>query len=239
MDLARLLPLQWQALLQDALRTDSFRQLETFLEREYGSQEVFPPLDDLFSAFRLTLPERLKVVILGQDPYHEKGQAHGLAFSVRPGVRLPPSLRNIFRELHDDLGMPVPESGSLERWASQGVFLLNTVLTVRAHAANSHRKRGWEAFTDAVIRAVSGFDRPLVFVLWGDPAQKKASLIDRTRHTILASAHPSPLSAYRGFFGSRPFSAVNTRLRELGEEEIRWGEEERQSGMTEVPLFPL
>ena len=205
MELAKLLPDQWRLLLHDALNTESFKQLELFLDQEYREQEIFPPLENLFHAFRLTPPDQVKAVILGQDPYHDNGQAHGLAFSVRPGVRHPPSLRNIFKELNTDIGVPIPESGSLESWAKQGVLLLNTVLTVRAHAANSHRKHGWETFTDSVIRTVNGFDRPVVFVLWGDPAQKKTALIDQARHKIIASAHPSPLSAYRGFFGSRPF----------------------------------
>ena len=172
MELAKLLPDQWRLLLHDALNTESFKQLELFLDQEYREQEIFPPLENLFHAFRLTPPDQVRAVILGQDPYHDNGQAHGLAFSVRPGVRHPPSLRNIFKELNTDIGVPIPESGSLESWAKQGVLLLNTVLTVRAHAANSHRKHGWETFTDSVIRTVNGFDRPVVFVLWGDPAQK-------------------------------------------------------------------
>lgn len=238
MNLAELLPPPWRVPLRDALLAPPFRELETFLEREYAEQEVFPPREDLFRAFRLTPPERVKVVILGQDPYHDNGQAHGLAFSVRPGVRLPPSLRNIFRELHDDLLLPVPADGSLESWAEQGVLLLNTVLTVRAHMPNSHRKHGWEAFTDAVIRAVSGFDRRIVFVLWGDPARKKSELIDTGKHRIIASAHPSPLSAHRGFFGSRPFSAVNSCLREFGETEIQWKIPETREEIPTLPLFP-
>lgn len=156
---------------------------------------------------------------------------------MRPGVRHPPSLRNIFKELNTDIGVPIPESGSLESWAKQGVLLLNTVLTVRAHAANSHRKHGWETFTDSVIRTVNGFDRPVVFVLWGDPAQKKTALIDQARHKIIASAHPSPLSAYRGFFGSRPFSAINAFLREQGAKEICWDTQCRTEEYREVPLF--
>ncbi len=237
MELANLLPEQWRLLLSDALNTESFRQLELFLNREYREQEIFPPRENLFHAFRLTPPDQVKVVILGQDPYHDNGQAHGLAFSVLPGVKLPPSLRNIFKELETDVGIPVPESGSLESWAEQGVLLLNTVLTVRAHAANSHKKRGWEAFTDSVIRTVNGFDRPVIFVLWGDPAQRKAGFIDRTRHKIIASAHPSPLSAYRGFFGSRPFSAINAFLREQGVKEICWDTRSGKEEYREVPLF--
>ena len=239
MDLAELLPEQWRGLLHEALKAESFQQLGLFLEKEYRDYTVFPPLEDLFTAFRLTLPDQVKAVILGQDPYHDDGQAHGLAFSVRQGVRHPPSLRNIFRELNSDLGLPIPHSGSLEHWAKQGVLLLNTVLTVRAHTPNSHRKRGWESFTDAVIRTVNGLDRSIVFVLWGDPAQKKASLIDSTRHKIITAAHPSPLSAYRGFFGSRPFSSVNSHLREQGGQEIQWNTEmEHQELLREIPLFP-
>lgn len=223
MELASLLPSGWRNVLDPALQTESFRSLSVFLEREYAERQIFPPEEDLFRAFHLTPPEKVRVLILGQDPYHDDGQAHGLAFSVRPGVKFPPSLRNIFKELNSDLGIPVPASGSLEHWARQGVLLLNTVLTVRAHSAGSHQKRGWEEFTDAVIRAVNGFSHPVVFVLWGAPAQKKLPLIDAGRHTILQSAHPSPLSAFRGFFGSRPFSAINRALEKSGEPPIDFG----------------
>lgn len=222
MDLAALLPDSWRAELDSALRTESFRKLQDFLEEEYSSRRIFPPREDLFSAFRLTAPDKVRVLILGQDPYHDDGQAHGLAFSVRPGVRFPPSLRNIFQERLDDLGIPVPSHGSLESWAKQGVLLLNTVLTVRAHEPASHKKHGWEEFTDAVIRTVGSRTSPVVFVLWGAPAQKKKRLIDTTRHIVLESAHPSPLSAYRGFFGSRPFSRINEALRAHGFAEIDW-----------------
>lgn len=222
MDLAALLPDSWRAELDSALRTESFRKLQDFLEEEYSSRRIFPPREDLFSAFRLTAPDKVRVLILGQDPYHDDGQAHGLAFSVRPGVRFPPSLRNIFQERLDDLGIPVPSHGSLESWAEQGVLLLNTVLTVRAHEPASHKKHGWEEFTDAVIRTVGSRTSPVVFVLWGAPAQKKKRLIDTTRHIVLESAHPSPLSAYRGFFGSRPFSRINEALRAHGFAEIDW-----------------
>ena len=229
MDLAALLPDSWRAELDSALRTESFRKLQDFLEEEYSSRRIFPPREDLFSAFRLTAPDKVRVLILGQDPYHDDGQAHGLAFSVRPGVRFPPSLRNIFQERLDDLGIPVPSHGSLESWAEQGVLLLNTVLTVRAHEPASHKKHGWEEFTDAVIRTVVSRTSPVVFVLWGAPAQKKKRLIDTTRHIVLESAHPSPLSAYRGFFGSRPFSRINEALRAHGFAEIDW--------RTEFPLL--
>ena len=229
MYLAALLPDSWRAELDSALRTESFRKLQDFLEEEYSSRRIFPPREDLFSAFRLTAPDKVRVLILGQDPYHDDGQAHGLAFSVRPGVRFPPSLRNIFQERLDDLGIPVPSHGSLESWAEQGVLLLNTVLTVRAHEPASHKKHGWEEFTDAVIRTVVSRTSPVVFVLWGAPAQKKKRLIDTTRHIVLESAHPSPLSAYRGFFGSRPFSRINEALRAHGFAEIDW--------RTEFPLL--
>ena len=222
MDLAAMRSEAWRTELDSALRTESFRKLQTFLEAEYSGGKVFPPEEDLFTAFRLTPPDKVRVLILGQDPYHDDGQAHGLAFSVRPGVRFPPSLRNIFQELRDDLGIPVPSHGSLESWARQGVLLLNTVLTVRAHAAASHQKHGWEEFTDAVIRTVSDCESPVIFVLWGAPAQKKKRLIDTDRHIVLESAHPSPLSAYRGFFGSRPFSRINEELRKRGFAEIDW-----------------
>ena len=221
-DLASLLPEDWRSALAPILKTESFRNLGSFLETEYAEQTVFPPVDDLFSAFRLTPLDKVRIVILGQDPYHDDGQAHGLAFSVRPGIPFPPSLRNIFRELHDDIGCAVPASGALIPWAKQGVLLLNTVLTVRAHHAASHQKHGWEQFTDGVISYLSSRGKPLIFVLWGAPAQKKKSLIDTARHTVIESVHPSPLSAYRGFFGSRPFSQINRLLLQNGESQIDW-----------------
>jgi len=218
-----MLPEAWRALLHDACRAESFRQLDDFLAAEYRARTIFPPREDLFTAFRLTAPDQVKVVILGQDPYHDEGQAHGLAFSVRPGVRFPPSLRNIFKELAADLGSEIPETGSLVSWAEQGVLLLNTVLSVRAHQPGSHRKHGWENFTDAVISGLSREKGHLVFVLWGAPAQSKLPLIDQGKHSVICSAHPSPLSAHRGFFGSRPFSAVNRDLAAHGIEPVRWG----------------
>ena len=221
-DLTAQLPENWRDFLAGSLDRGSFAELETFLEQEYRTETVFPPFDELFTAFRLTPPERTRVVILGQDPYHDEGQAHGLAFSVRDGVRFPPSLRNIFKELNSDLDLPVPKSGSLTAWAQQGVLLLNTVLTVRAHQPGSHRKHGWETFTDSVIAALSSKSGHLVFVLWGAPAQTKLPLIDRTKHTVICSAHPSPLSAHRGFLGSRPFSAIDRDLTEHGMKPIDW-----------------
>lgn len=225
MNLRQNIPADWRGELEEAVNTPGFSALGDFLEEEYGTNTVFPMRKDIFNALKLTPRGSVKVVILGQDPYHDDGQAHGLAFSVRPGVRYPPSLRNIFKELQDDLGCVPPENGCLENWAAQGVLLLNTVLTVRAHQAGSHRDRGWEDFTDAVIRAVNRREKPVVFVLWGAPAQKKAALIDQTKHVILQSAHPSPLSAHRGFFGSRPFSRINRELAARGEEPIYWTRE--------------
>ncbi|MBR4665720.1 MAG: uracil-DNA glycosylase [Lentisphaeria bacterium] len=221
-ELRSLLPEAWREFLSDAVDAGSFRQLSSFLNAEYREQTVFPPLDDLFTAFRLTPPDRVKAVILGQDPYHDDGQAHGLAFSVRAGVRFPPSLRNIFKELNADLNLPVPKDGLLTPWAEQGVLLLNTVLTVRAHQPASHQKHGWEPFTDAVISELSRKKEHLIYVLWGAPAQAKQPLIDTGKHTVICSAHPSPLSAHRGFFGSRPFSAVNRDLSAHGMKPIDW-----------------
>ena len=221
-ELRSLLPEVWREFLSEAVNAGSFRQLSSFLNAEYREQTVFPPLDDLFTAFRLTPPDRVKAVILGQDPYHDDGQAHGLAFSVRAGVRFPPSLRNIFKELNADLNLPVPKDGLLTPWAEQGVLLLNTVLTVRAHQPASHQKHGWEPFTDAVIAGLSRKKEHLIYVLWGAPAQSKQPLIDTGKHTVICSAHPSPLSAHRGFFGSRPFSAVNRDLSAHGMTPIDW-----------------
>ncbi len=200
----------------------TFLHLQRFVAAERTAQQIFPSEQNVFAAFELTPPENVRVVILGQDPYHDIGQAHGLAFSVLPGVKLPASLRNIFKELHDDLGVPQPKHGCLIPWAKQGVLLLNTVLTVRAHEANSHRGQGWETFTDAVVRRLGSRPEPLIFVLWGKPAQAKKKLIDVKTHVVLEAAHPSPLSAYNGFFGSKPFSKINQMLRECGQREIDW-----------------
>ncbi len=215
------LPDSWHQVLVEAFAQPSFQQLEKFVDAERQSHAVFPPDADVFQALRLTPLEQVNVVLLGQDPYHNEGQAHGLCFSVRPGVKMPPSLVNIFKELHSDLGCPMPTDGCLTPWARQGVLLLNAVLTVRAHEANSHKDRGWEQFTDAVIRAVNDRPRPAVFVLWGNHAQKKGKLVDETRHRVLKAAHPSPLSAAK-FFGSRPFSAINAALKDLGHQPINW-----------------
>lgn len=194
---------------------------------EYQTHLVFPASDDIFNAFNLTPLSQVKVVILGQDPYHGDGQAHGLCFSVKPDVEIPPSLVNIYQELHDDLGCKIPNNGYLEKWARQGVLLLNTVLTVRAHQAYSHRGIGWEEFTDAAIRILNEQDRPMVFILWGKPAQSKKIMLNNPKHLILEAPHPSPLSAFRGFFGSRPFSQTNRFLEENGQEAIDWQIEDR------------
>ena len=212
----------WLEPLNPEFRKPYYAELFRFVKEEYATRKVFPPADDIFNAFHLTPLGEVKVVILGQDPYHNDGQAHGLCFSVKPEVDIPPSLVNIYQELHDDLGCYIPNNGYLTKWARQGVLMLNTVLTVRAHQANSHRGKGWEEFTDAAIRILDEQDRPIVFILWGSPAQKKAMMLHNPKHLILKAPHPSPLSAYRGFFGSRPFSQTNEFLRANGLEPIDW-----------------
>jgi uracil-DNA glycosylase len=197
-------------------------ELRQFIADERRKHQIFPSDDQVFTALELTPFEQVRVVILGQDPYHDVGQAHGLAFSVQPGVKLPASLRNIYKEISDDLGIPMPKQGCLLPWAKQGVLLLNAVLTVRAHEAHSHRGKGWEPFTDAVFERLGNRTEPTVFVLWGKPAQAKKKLVDTNRHVVLESAHPSPLSAHNGFFGSKPFSKINQALREWGKPEIDW-----------------
>ena len=215
------LPEAWQALLGDELRKAYYAQLRRFVADERQQQTIYPPQERVFTAFRLCPPQAVRVVILGQDPYHGEGQAHGLSFSVQAGVATPPSLRNMFKELVADIGCPMPVTGDLTPWARQGVLMLNAVLTVRAGLANSHKDRGWEQFTDAVISVVSERLEPSVFVLWGNYAKKKSRLIDQTRHRLIQGAHPSPLSA-RLFMGSRPFSAINAALAELGRPPIDW-----------------
>ncbi|MCD7981387.1 MAG: uracil-DNA glycosylase [Clostridiales bacterium] len=212
----------WAKPLSAEFRKPYYRDLYTKVLEEYRTRRIFPAADDIFNAFHLTPLHQVKVVILGQDPYHIDGQAHGLCFSVKPDVEMPPSLVNIYQELHDDLGCRIPNNGYLVKWAEQGVLLLNTVLTVRAHQANSHRGIGWEQFTDAVIEAVSREDRPIVFLLWGRPAQMKKSMLHNPKHLILEAPHPSPLSAYRGFFGCRHFSRANAFLEANGLEPIDW-----------------
>ena len=206
----------WLAPLTPEFAKPYYRELYKKVKEEYATHMIFPPSNEVFSAFELTPLADVKVVILGQDPYHNVGQAHGLCFSVKPDVEIPPSLVNIYKELHDDLGCTIPDHGYLVKWAKQGVLMLNTVLTVRAHQANSHRGIGWEEFTDAAIRVLNTQDRPIVFILWGRPAQMKKAMLNNPKHLILEAPHPSPLSSYRGFFGSRPFSKTN------GVEPIDW-----------------
>jgi uracil-DNA glycosylase len=199
-----------------------YAELYQFIKTEYNKYVIYPKADDIFNAFHFTPLAEVKVVIIGQDPYHNDGQAHGLCFSVKPQVEIPPSLANIYKELQDDLGCRIPNNGYLEKWAKQGVLMLNTVLTVRAHQANSHQGKGWEIFTDAVIRAVNEQDRPIVFILWGKPAQMKKAMLTNPKHLILEAPHPSPLSSFRGFFGSKPFSKTNNFLIENGLDPIDW-----------------
>ena len=212
----------WLTELAPEFHKPYYAKLFQFVKEEYDSAQIFPPSDDIFNAFHLTPLSEVKVVILGQDPYHNVGQAHGLCFSVRPDVSIPPSLVNIYKELHDDLGCKIPNNGYLVKWAEQGVLMLNTVLTVRAHMANSHRGKGWEEFTDAAIAALNQQDRLIVFILWGRPAQTKERMLRNPNHLILKAPHPSPLSAYNGFFGSKPFSQTNRFLEEHGVAPIDW-----------------
>ena len=212
----------WMEALKDEFKKDYYKQLFQKVNEEYRTRLIFPPANDIFNAFHLTPLKDVIVVILGQDPYHGNNQAHGLCFSVKPEVEIPPSLVNIYKELHDDLGCTIPGHGYLVKWAKQGVLMLNTVLTVRAHQANSHRGIGWEEFTDAAIRVLNTQDRPIVFILWGRPAQMKKAMLNNPKHLILEAPHPSPLSSYRGFFGSRPFSKTNQFLEANGVEPIDW-----------------
>jgi uracil-DNA glycosylase len=212
----------WRPVLVAETEKPYWKDLQKFVREERRAHTIFPPDKEVFAALHLTPYEQVSVLILGQDPYHGPKQAHGLCFSVRPGVEKPPSLVNIFKELHDDLGCAIPTHGSLEHWARQGVLLLNAVLTVRAHQPTSHKGKGWETFTDAIIRAVNDKPEQVVFVLWGAYARAKKTLIDARRHVIIESAHPSPLSASSGFFGSRPFSKINAALRAAGRAEIAW-----------------
>lgn len=216
------LPMDWREALSDYVDEGRLSELEAFVESEYAHGIVYPPRGQLFRAFQATPYHDVKVVILGQDPYHEKGQACGLAFSVPIGERCPASLRNIYKEYNADLGYLIPGDGDLEAWSRRGVLMVNTVLSVREGAAGSHQGHGWEEFTDGAIRALSRREKPVVFLLWGKPAEKKERLIDVSRHVVIKSAHPSPLSAYRGFFGSRPFSRVNEALIAKGLEPVDW-----------------
>ncbi len=215
-------PKTWSALLREEARKEYLFLLEKKIEEAYASSICFPPKEKIFKAFALCGPKDVKVVILGQDPYHGAGEAHGLAFSVRQGIKTPPSLRNIFKELESEFGIDLTRTTDLTAWAEQGVFLLNSVLTVEKDKAGSHSKWGWEEFTNATIDFISKENAHVVFVLWGDYARKKKNLIDMSKHVIIESAHPSPLSSYRGFFGSKPFSKVNERLSSWGKEEIKW-----------------
>ncbi len=213
---------EWDALLAGEFQKEYYLKLRQFLISEYNSRNIFPPMNDIFNALKTTSYSDVKAVILGQDPYHGAGQAHGMCFSVRKGVAPPPSLVNIFKELHEDIGFEIPHHGELTRWAQQGVLLLNTVLTVREGQANSHRGMGWEIFTDRVIELLNEREQPIVFILWGGNARSKKKLITNPAHLILECAHPSPLSAYNGFFGCRHFSKTNSFLRANGMSEIDW-----------------
>lgn len=212
----------WNEKLKPEYAKTYYRELFDFVKHEYETERVYPPAADLFNAFHYTSFKDTKVVILGQDPYHNEGQAHGLCFSVKPPTEIPPSLINIYKELQDDIGCYIPDNGDLTKWAKQGVLLLNTVLTVRAHNANSHANHGWETFTDAALKSLNEKEEPVVFLLWGTPAGRKASLITNPKHLILQAPHPSPLSAYRGFFGCRHFSAANRFLEASGMTPIDW-----------------
>ncbi len=212
----------WAIKLKPEYSKEYYKRLFKFIGEEYGSRTIYPPGDDIFNAFHLTPLEKVKVVIIGQDPYHEPGQAHGLSFSVKPGIDIPPSLQNIYKELHDEMGCYIPDNGYLVKWAEQGVLLLNAVLTVRAHAAASHRGKGWEEFTDAAIRIVNEEDRPIVFLLWGSFARSKKAMLTNPKHLVLEAPHPSPLSSYRGFFGCGHFKKANEFLEQNGIEPIDW-----------------
>ena len=212
----------WARALEPEFHKEYYKKLYGFVKQEYATQVIYPPSDKLFTALHLTPLDRFRVVILGQDPYHEPGQAMGMSFSVPEGIEIPPSLKNIYKEIHEDTGDKIPETGDLTRWAKQGVLLLNAVLTVREHQANSHKGKGWEQFTDAIIKAVDAEDRPIVFLLWGRNARDKKELVSNPKHLVLEAAHPSPLSAYNGFFGCRHFSKCNRFLTENGAQEIDW-----------------
>ena len=212
----------WKTVLSSEFEQSYFNKLAEFVKQEYQSKQVYPPGKEIFNAFNLCPFDQVKVVIIGQDPYHGPGQAHGLCFSVKEGVDFPPSLRNIFKEINADMNVPVPKSGDLIRWAQQGVLLLNATLTVRAHQAGSHQNKGWETFTDAAIKAVSEKKAHVVFLLWGAYAQRKGQVIDKSKHLVLESVHPSPLSASRGFFGNHHFSRANNYLVANGMEPVNW-----------------
>ncbi|MDR1521528.1 MAG: uracil-DNA glycosylase [Streptococcaceae bacterium] len=216
-----ILPSDWQDKLFSSLRTESFVKLSQFVAQEYENKTIYPAKENIFQALKLTPYSKVRVVILGQDPYHGENQAHGLSFSVKEGIAFPPSLKNIFKEYQEDTGLPEPKSGDLTKWTKEGVLLLNTVLTVQQNCANAHAKKGWEEFTDEVIKAINKKNTPVIFILWGKASRAKRKLIFR-RHIILEASHPSPLSAYHSFFGSKPFSTINAKLLKLGEKEIDW-----------------
>ena len=217
----------WLPAVKEEFKQEYYRRLFEFIRNEYNTKRIYPPADDIFNAFHFTPLKKVKVLLLGQDPYHNENQAHGLSFSVLPNQpEIPPSLQNIYKELHDDIGFRIPNHGYLKKWADQGVLLLNTILTVRAHQAASHQGKGWEQFTDAVIRAVNNEDRPIVYFLWGRPAGNKAAMLTNKKHLILKAPHPSPLSAYRGFFGCKHFSRANEFLVANGEGAIDWSLED-------------
>lgn len=217
-----LLQNDWQEILAAEMKKEYFQQLMEFIDEEYERETVYPPKPDIFNSLKYTSYADTKVVLLGQDPYHGPGQAHGLSFSVEPGVKIPPSLRNIYKELQEDLGCEPANNGYLVKWAEQGVLMLNTVLTVRAGEANSHRGKGWERFTDEIIKKLNEREEPVIFILWGKPAQEKQKLLNLEKHYVIASPHPSPLSARRGFFGSKPFSKVNDILQAEKQSVISW-----------------
>ncbi len=212
----------WLEAVSSEFKKPYYRELYQFIKEEYSKETVYPPADDIFNAFHFTPLSKVKILLLGQDPYHNVNQAHGLSFSVSATQKIPPSLQNIYKELQDDLGCKIPNNGYLKKWADQGVLLLNTVLTVRAHQANSHQGKGWEQFTDAIIEAVNAQDRPIVYLFWGRPAQRKIPMLNNPKHLVLKAAHPSPLSAYNGFFGCRHFSQANAFLEEHGVEPVDW-----------------
>lgn len=212
----------WDEILKDEFKKEYYLKLREFLKAEYRSREIFPNMYDIFNALKLTSYKDTKVLILGQDPYHDIGQAHGLAFSVKPGIKIPPSLLNIYKEIKNEYGYDMPSSGYLESWSKQGVLLLNTVLTVRAHQANSHKNMGWEIFTDEIIKILNRREDPIIFVLWGANARSKKQFIDTRRHFVLEAPHPSPLSAHRGFFGCNHFKKINDILGSLGKDAIDW-----------------
>lgn len=212
----------WHPLLSNEFKKDYYLKLNSFLDSEYKSKIIYPSRDDIFNSLKFTPYEKVKVVIIGQDPYHGPNQAHGLSFSVNKGIKTPPSLMNIYKELHNDLNCYIPNNGYLKKWADQGVLMLNTVLTVRAHEANSHKNKGWEIFTDKIIDIINMKDEPVIFILWGNHAIKKKTLITNKNHFLLTSPHPSPLSAARGFFGSKPFSQTNTILISINKKPIDW-----------------